>query len=152
MPVAWKSICAPTDFSDAARPGFQLAIGLALQFRAELAVVYAHELAPLIFLGGPVPQSLLDDLDLQADQALRNRVEDARRAGVKVVGERILGLPFDVIVRFARTRSSDLIVMSTHGRSALHQVLIGSVAEKVVRHATCPVLTVHSGRPEIQAK
>ena len=58
-----------------------------------------------------------------------------------------VGRPADAIIRIAQERQIDLIVMATHGRTGLEHVLLGSVAEKVVRLAPCPVLTVKAGRP-----
>ena len=64
--------------------------------------------------------------------------------GVKVTTEVFLGVPFVEIVKSARTRKAGMIVMGTHGRSGLSHLLIGSTAEKVVRHAPCPVLVIPS--------
>jgi nucleotide-binding universal stress UspA family protein len=77
-----------------------------------------------------------------ARAALERVVREANAPGVVIHAEVAEGLPFDEIVRLARDRNVDLIVMGTHGHTGLAHVLMGSVAEKVVRRAPCPVLTV----------
>jgi len=95
---------------------------------------------------------------LAGDEVLQQLVEmiarslaewrgEAERAGApRVSTHTAMGTPYAEILRFAEKQECDLLVMGTHGRTALARVFIGSVAEKVVRHATCPVLTVRPGR------
>jgi nucleotide-binding universal stress UspA family protein len=81
---------------------------------------------------------LLEDWKRQAE------AQGARRTSVTMISSQGVS---DEIVRFAAEHPADLIVMGTHGRTALEHVLLGSVAEKVVRYATCPVLTIRSTPP-----
>jgi len=91
-----------------------------------------------------VPEELLEPEE-SARQALESWNDPAYEAARKVVRTIVTGTPFIEIVRYARENQIDLIVVGTHGRSGLMHSLIGSVAERVVRKASCPVLTV---RPE----
>ena len=89
--------------------------------------------------------NLLADLEVSLSKAL----DDAKKeldatTGLRVDTQLMQGVPFAEIVRFAREGSYDLIVLSTHGRTGLKHALLGSVAEKVVRKAHCPVLTVRA--------
>src|SRR5262249_22117065 len=95
---------------------------------------------------GPSEVSLLEVVREGAENALDAFVAEARKRGVAVRSARAeLGPAQHTIVNFAQTGGYDLILLGTHGRTGLARALIGSVAERVVRHATCPVLTVRSG-------
>ena len=82
---------------------------------------------------------------VQLDESL---TEDERRS-LRAVAETRVGYPFLEIIRYAQTHDVDLIVLGTHGRGAIEHMLLGSVAEKVVRKAPCPVLTVREGQPSL---
>ena len=102
-----------------------------------------YDAIPEGHLGGPRPSPptvVRRDLDEEALTRLHDLVPDAFRATWQV--EVATGHPADTIVRIAQARGADLIVMGTHGRTGLQHVLLGSVAERVVRLASCPVLTV----------
>jgi nucleotide-binding universal stress UspA family protein len=146
MPTAdWKRICCPIDFSDASRAAMEVAADLARRGAAELLLLHAYPVPGYTFPDGSVVASpkMLQDL---ADGAQRHldewralaegfgapRVETAKEAGE----------PAAEIVAFARDRGVDLLVLGTHGRTGLEHALMGSVAERVVRKAHCPVLTV----------
>ena len=94
--------------------------------------------APDFPISGDVIQSLADD----AARILVDWESSAKAAGVKTQSKTITGVPWNEIVRLAEEAHTDLIVMATHGRTGLGHALIGSVAEKVVRHAPCAVLVV----------
>jgi universal stress protein A len=92
---------------------------------------------------------VLDDYSEEMLTRLRDLVPEAFRDTWDV--EIAVGHPADTIVRLARERNADLIVMATHGRTGLGHLVLGSVAEKVVRLAPCPVLAVkHTGNPPVQ--
>ena len=148
MPLAWKAICLPTDFSDASRPAARMAAELAAHFGAELLLIFV-QVPPAIGYGDlPMPQSLLDEMDAQARQLLEEWKREVEALGARTRTTMLFGASaFDEIVRFAAQNRADLIVMGTHGRTALTHVLLGSVAERVVRHAACPVLTVRPTQP-----
>jgi nucleotide-binding universal stress UspA family protein len=86
---------------------------------------------------------MLEQAASQVDTLLESLKKDAARLGVlRVTAAKSIGPPVAEIVRFAREGNYDLIVLGTHGRTGLKHALIGSVAERVVRHAHCPVLTI----------
>ncbi len=130
-------LLVPVDFSHDARYAAEYAQAIAQRFGAE--IVLLHVSAALAF----VPGSLLEVRETAADrQALEALADALRAAGVRVRTRLRPGVPADEIVRAAADEGADLIVMGTTGRTGLAHVLLGSVAERVVRRATCPVLTV----------
>ncbi|WP_242346099.1 universal stress protein [Anaeromyxobacter terrae] len=146
MPTAeWKRICCPIDFSDASRAAMEVAADLARRMGAELWLLHAYPVPGYTFPDGSVvasPKMLqdlaeaaqrhLDEWRLSAEGLGATRVETAKEAGE----------PAAEIVAFARERGMDLLVLGTHGRTGLEHALLGSIAERVVRRAHCPVLTV----------
>jgi universal stress protein A len=142
----FRRILHATDFSKASRPALAKAIALARQNRTPLLI--AHALPPLVVTVGEgfVSPGTYDVIDRSARQhaskQFKARVGRAKRAGVRATALLLDGTPQEQIPRAARRVHADLIVIGTHGRSGLSKVLLGSVAERVVRFAPCPVLTV----------
>jgi nucleotide-binding universal stress UspA family protein len=140
-------ILVPTDFSDHAERAFAYAAELAGLYRASLVIghVYAIPVVyaagePIVAMPPPGPDSTIE-ADLEAGlRALVQRARDAGAADVSVVTTG--GEAAHEIVRLARDESADLIVMGSHGRTGIKHLVLGSIAEKVVRLAHCPVLTV----------
>ena len=137
-----------TDFSTASRPALAKAIALARQNRAPLTIVHALP-PPIIPVGGEiayVPPGTYEAIDQSARQYARKQLAAltarARKAGVRATALLLDGTPHDQIARAARRARADVVVIGTHGRTGLAKVLMGSVAERVVRFAPCPVLTV----------
>jgi nucleotide-binding universal stress UspA family protein len=90
-------------------------------------------------------ERLLQSQRLLAQRQLRALVTRAKAAGVRASGLLVeTGMPHEQIVRVARRKRADMIVMGTHGRSGLTRLLLGSVAARVIATAKCPVLTVHA--------
>jgi universal stress protein A len=140
-----KTILHPTDFSPASRPAFKKAIEVAKKDRATLALL--HVMAPMIPAGNLyISPRTYDEWAAatteSANKAMGGLLKRARAAAVKAKSIVLMGIPADVIVRTARTRRADLIVMGTHGRSGFSRFLLGSVASRVVATSPCPVLTV----------
>jgi nucleotide-binding universal stress UspA family protein len=147
MPT-FRRIVHPSDFSSASRPAFRKAVELAKSHRSQLLVVHVLSMLPVIPDGYMAP-SVWDDLEqgqrATAQRQLRGLVAKAKAAGARASGVLIdLGVTHEQIVRFARARHADLIVMGTHGRSGLTRALLGSVASRVLATAGCPVLTVRA--------
>jgi nucleotide-binding universal stress UspA family protein len=145
MALQWKSICMPTDFSEASRPAFRTAIELAAHFDAELLLLYVPEITAMAYSVVPRQGRVRDEIEdafrLLGDWKGQAEAQGARRTSVTMVSGQGVS---DEIVPFAARHDADLIVMGTHGRTGLAHVLMGSVAEEVVRHAKCPVLTIRS--------
>jgi nucleotide-binding universal stress UspA family protein len=121
---------------------------LAKRFEAELHLLHVVQPISLPAYGGVGPELLPEEL-VHPEKNARRELETWDDPGYsdveEVVRSVVTGTPFVEIVRYAREQNMDLIVMGTHGRSGLVHALLGSVTEKVVRKAPCPVLTV---RPE----
>ena len=145
---AFRRIVFPTDFSPASRPALRKAVALAKRERAQLMVVHVLSALPMM-PGGYVSPSVWDDLEqgqrTQAARQLRSVVAKAKTAGARASGVLIdFGVTHEQIVRYAKKKRADLIVMGTHGRSGLTRALLGSVASRVLSAAKCPVLTVRA--------
>jgi nucleotide-binding universal stress UspA family protein len=151
MPNAdWKRICCPIDFSDASRAAMEVAADLAQRFGAELVLLHAYPIPGYTFPDGSVIASpkMMQDLADEAQRHLEEWRADAERlvGSARVTAEKGVGEPANEIVAFARDRKADLLVLGTHGRTGLEHALMGSIAERVVRRAHCPVLTVRPPR------
>jgi nucleotide-binding universal stress UspA family protein len=145
--IAVKRVLVPTDFSETSDAALKYGIGLTKAFDARLYLLHITGESgvnfeadfPMVQFEHAVGERL--ERFVSQDEATALRPEYALRTGS----------PSDEIVRYAGDRDIDLIVMGTHGRSGVPHMLMGSVAEKVVRAASCPVLTVrHPRRPFIQ--
>jgi nucleotide-binding universal stress UspA family protein len=145
-------ILVPTDFSEPSDAALDYARTLAAKFGASLHLFHVVEDQ---FVTGPFgaemyvphPPGTLSYLTAEAQGYLGRRITAEDRANLRATTEIIVGTAARTIVEYASDNGYDLIVMGTHGRTGLAHVLVGSVAEHVVRNAHCPVLTVHT-RPE----
>ncbi len=143
--IKLERILVPTDFSGYSKQAIAYACELAKRFAAELHLLHVVQF-PIVAAPytGAVAQA-----GLRPEVSARKELEDLQASALDQIArvERMVraGAPFVEIVRHAKEKEIDLIVMGTHGRTGLAHMLIGSVAEKVVRKAPCPVLTV---RPE----
>jgi nucleotide-binding universal stress UspA family protein len=140
----------PTDFSAFADQALDYAIRLARTLKARLTLL--HVIQPVPLAGGDMGVALPATYLQEVEEAVQGSMEDAlaRVTAAGLTGERVVlyGVPFQEIIETAKARQVDLIVMGTHGRTGFMHVLLGSVAERVVRLAPCSVLVV---RPVAQA-
>ena len=143
-----KRILVPTDFSPAGRPAIEAACSFARRFGAMIDLLHVWELpvaiAPAMLLTPPVgpPLAAAEFIRGHAGQEMERLVGQLRAPGLEVRGRLESGHPAETILRIAESDGADLIVMGTHGRTGISHLLMGSVAERVVRRATCAVLTV----------
>lgn len=139
--ITLKKILVPVDFSRHSENAVRYGAELAAKFHAELVLLHVVDNTPVMFSEGAVftPESMKEVLD-KANAELGG-IEIPEGLNVTRVARE--GHPFVEIVRFAKANGVDLIVVGTHGRTGLAHLLLGSVAENVVRKAPCPVLTVH---------
>jgi universal stress protein A len=137
--LALRRILHPTDFSSYSEASRRFAVSLARDHRAELILVHVEEPTTPVGAEGPIYVPTLGDLD-----ALRERLNQLHIDNLTIAVERVVveGDAATEILELARNRKCDLIVMGTHGRTGLQRLVMGSVAEQVVRKAHCPVLTV----------
>jgi universal stress protein A len=140
-----RHILAPTDFSEISKQGLKSALELAQSFGAKLLLLHVVEPPPYP-VEGIVPSqlgaTLLDDLERQASNELARMLPETQGSNVEVARRVVVGIPYRKIVEVAETEKADLIVMTTHGRTGLSHLVMGSVAEKIVRTSPCPVLTI----------
>ncbi|MGH7130133.1 MAG: universal stress protein [Planctomycetaceae bacterium] len=144
--ITLNNILLPTDFSEPSLAATRYALELARRFSSRLHLLHVIEDPSIVLpLAESYPFASREDFEKLAQTELENWILPDDRAGVDLVYRWRHGTPFAEIVRDAREHDVDLIVLGTHGRGMLAQLLMGSTAEKVVRKAECPVLTV---RPE----
>jgi len=139
--IRLRKILVPLDFSDCSQAAFDCGVGLAGEFRAELLLV--HVIDPISYplgdeYGGVHSARLMEETRAFAQNEMKKLARNAKvQCSIRITE----GSPAREICRLAK-RDVDLIIAPTHGRTGLGHVLIGSVAERVVRHATCPVLVI----------
>jgi nucleotide-binding universal stress UspA family protein len=146
-----KRIVTATDFSPPSQVALRYASALAKAFGAEVILCHVLESPDFLSTLPPVAEGYFPpNLAEIQEQHARTQCEQSL-AQVGLVGAKLLfpqGGPAHEIVRIAAEQNADLIIVGTHGRGAVAHLLLGSVAERVVRSAPCPVLTVRSGEHE----
>ncbi|MBI3048109.1 MAG: universal stress protein [Acidobacteria bacterium] len=150
MDLTISRILVPVDFSAHSELALGYATALASRFDASLHLL--HVVEDPVATGAWGSEGVLPDLtelrkELVADAERRLKAyrSDAERTRVPVVTTAEMGLTSHTVVEYARALDIDLIVMGTHGRTGVAHLFMGSVAERVLRHAPCPVLTVRAG-------
>ena len=146
-----QRLLVATDFSPHSEVALQYAVEFSQAFGAELLVCHVVEAVSILSElppGGEAyfPPNLARVQQQRAQQECERLLQTSgAERGEVVIGA---GNPFYEIIRIARERSADLIIVGTHGRGAIAHMLLGSVAERIVRKAPCPVLTVRRGEHE----
>ncbi len=136
LPLA--TILHPTDFSEHSEFAFRLACALARDYKARLVLLHVLPPPIIIYGGGAVPP---DPWPAIAGAKAKLRELEGRAHRARVESQVMEGDSVDMILRAAEETQCDVIIMGTHGRTALTRLLLGSVAELVIRKAPCPVLT-----------
>ena len=147
-PLSYRNILCAVDFSAPSRAALNAAVDLARQFDGTLTLLHSYQVPtlgyPEAFPGSPFRISVAQ----LAEQELAQWKRDAEHAlGRSITTAAVEGPAWDRIVKYAHEHRVDLVVVGTHGRTWIKHALIGSVAENVVRHASCPVLVVREGQP-----
>jgi len=146
--IALKHVLVPTDFSETSDRAVRYAKAFAKAFGATLHIVHVVEEPYGQFWAveayGFSLAALQDEWIKEAGTRMAKVQAESEQAAVTTVTSTVLGHPVMEILRYAKDQNVDLIVMGTHGRGPLGHVVMGSVAERVVRKAPCPVLTVRA--------
>lgn len=140
-----KSILYPTDFSQGARAAMDYAVSLAMDYRARLILLYVIQdisIAEWYVPSTIAADNLVEDMEKGARKEMETWAFEARQQVEDIETLVIRGIPFVEIVKTAKEKDVDMIVIGTHGRTGIDHMLFGSTAEKVLRKAPCPVLTV----------
>jgi nucleotide-binding universal stress UspA family protein len=142
-----KTILVPSDFSEHSTKALDAAIELAKAFGAKVEIVHAFLLQPpmVTMQGGyTIPDHYFEEIRTRAKEEVEKLAQERSGSGVEVTGRAIESPPSSGILEVAEQIKPDLIVMGTRGQTGLKHVLLGSVAERVVRMAECPVMTMKS--------
>lgn len=140
-----NKILVPTDFSESANRALEYGAELATRFSVPLVLLHVYANPVVAVPDGFVMMTPVDLASMlaQLEEGLAQARRRAQALGVAQTDALVVeGTAWQEIVKTAQDRGCDLVVMGTHGRSGLAHLLLGSVTEKVIRHATCPVLTV----------
>lgn len=145
MEMKIEKILVPIDFSDYSKSALRYAVNFAKFFNAEIILVYVVE--PVIYppdfsMGQIAIPTVTTEFDERAKEELNKLAKNQIPSQVKVSTVIKTGKPFIEIIDTAAEVNADLIIIATHGHSGVEQILFGSTAEKVVRKAPCPVLTL----------
>jgi nucleotide-binding universal stress UspA family protein len=152
--IAIRTILVATDFSETSETAVVYGQTLAGQFKATLHVVHVVENIALRNITAEGFLAVMPELQRELEEAAGQQLEEVlarlRTGGLSVQGRIITSsATAEAIVTYARDLGIDLIVIGTHGQGGMARLLLGSVAERVVRTAPCPVLTVHHPEREI---
>lgn len=145
MKLEIKKVLVPVDFSDYSKNALTYAINFVQHFKAEIHLIYVVE--PVIYPPDfSMGQIAIPSVDLEMDKRAREELENLSEKQIPGEIRKNLivktGKPFIEIIETAAEISADLIIIATHGHSGMEHILFGSTAEKVVRKAPCPVLTI----------
>lgn len=152
MLLPFKKIMSPTDFSKPSEIALQSAIELAGHFSSELLLV--HVLAPLSAAPTMTGHSaisfseIMNEMRTSTENLLNHMVENKIPASIHAQPRMLEGLAAEEIARCAKEENVDLIVISSHGKSGLKRLMFGSVTDKVMRIAGCPVLIISPGETQ----
>ncbi len=142
-----KKVLAPIDFSDYSKDALKYAVAFVKAFNAELYLIYVVEpvIYPPDFSMGQIAMPSVDiEMDKKAQEELDNLAKKEIPPELKIKTIVKTGKPFLEIIETAEEEDIDLIIIATHGHTGIEHILFGSTAEKVVRKAPCPVLTLRA--------
>ena len=142
-----KTILVATDFSDAASKAIDTAVEFAKKFEAQLVILHAYRVeipmaSPMMAGAYVLPQGFFEQIGNHAKAHIEAVAKEIEGQGVSAIGIAVEQSAAEAIVEEAKSRPADLIVMGTRGLTGLKHVALGSIADRVVRMAPCPVLTV----------
>jgi len=146
-----ERVLVPTDFSDYSELALQYGVSFCREYGAEMILLHVLE-DPFYPATGASFGFDMSDFFTRMEAETRSRLEEIASSeaarDIKIQPMIVRGTPFLEIIRVAKERDVDMVVLATHGRTGLAHVLMGSVTEKVVRKAPCPVLVVREAQHE----
>lgn len=153
VPQTLDRLLVPIDFSDPAREALQAAKEWAALYDARIDALHVipEKLSPAFYVGGI--SSIYDmhpDIEEKVEARLRSFLADTDGPSVDLRPQVVVGNAVPDIITFAEDNETDLVMMSTHGRTGLDRFLLGSVVEKVVRHVPCPIVTMNASGRSVQ--
>jgi nucleotide-binding universal stress UspA family protein len=141
----FEKILTAIDFSDSSDFAFEYALTLARQFQSELTVMHVIN-EPVDLRGFYVPHISFEQLEKEIEEGAEKMMEkfcQSKMGGFSGYTTAVVaGIPYEEIIRKAEETGASLIVLGTHGRTGIDHLIFGSTAERVVRSAACPVLTI----------
>lgn len=142
--IKYRRILSPVDFSKASQRAFETAVDLAARLDAEVRAMHVYQLPASTLPDGVMetPTDLETVLEERLEKQLSEFVKQTATEGVNITTGLAEGVPYVEITRAAKAFDADLIVIGTHGRTGLAHLLLGSVAERVLRISEIPVLVV----------
>ena len=146
--TGFKKILVPTDFSASSKAALDYAAVIAEAFQSEIALIHVIDSLAYSVTDTLIVVDHQAALKATAEALIDNLYKECIERGLSATKAVVDGTPYREIIKKAEAEQVDLIVMGTHGRTGFERLLLGSVAEKVVRMSSAPVLTVRS--PEMQ--
>jgi len=147
--ISLKKILCPIDHSDCSKEALKYAVSFAMKDEAKLYLLHVIDIRSFDESLDTMTRQMPDDETMkQLKTKLFECVPEEIRNDMQVEALVVQGIPFAEIISIAKKNKVDMIVMGTHGRTGLAHIMIGSVSEKVVRKAHCPVLTVRQSGHE----
>ena len=148
MNINLKKILCPVDFSITSSQALNYALAFAEKFDAEILLIHVVEIPTYTSLDFPVAGELIQQFNDIGTKQLETCLNDAKKKYAKIKSTLTVGNVFYEVIQCAKDNDIDLIIVGSHGRTGLAHVLMGSEAEKIVRKAPCPVLTVKNPEHE----
>jgi nucleotide-binding universal stress UspA family protein len=145
--LSWNRICCAVDFSAPSREALRVAAELATRLDGKLTVLHVRDVpsVPVAEIAAVPPHQDVERARYESARLLEGaRLEAEAIAPGRVAAELLEGEPAWEIVKYAAARGTDLLVLGTHGRTGVRRFIMGSIAERVLREASCPVLAVRA--------
>jgi universal stress protein A len=140
----FKHILVPTDFHEASSSALELAVSMARAFDAKITLLHVWEVPIYPYMDFMLNSSLISRVEDAAVKGLAEALEKLQKAVPTAESKLKTGLPWHGVLEAINELGVDLVIMGTHGRRGLSHLTLGSVAERVVRLASVPVLTLHA--------
>jgi nucleotide-binding universal stress UspA family protein len=140
----FKHILVPTDFDKASAAALELAVSMAKTFDAKLTLLHVWELPIYPYMDFMLNSDVISEVEDAAVKGLARALDELQKRVPMAQSKLKTGVPWESVLAAIPELGADLVVMGTHGRHGLSRLTLGSVAERVVRLAPVPVLTVHA--------